>query len=253
MDKKMSSKLISTLIITILFTKDNFICDCKVCEILTKTVGVVSKCPSNKKEMEEVSRRKNCEQYVKKAEVNKCSDYEKIRYHCVINAFGNQTIEICAPEKRINGYCTEFNEEVGQIQANFYLDCTQFLPPCKSHYNSAEAYLYKNCYNYTNIQEVVKSTKGGNIIQIQEKDVTNQLSSPVAYMLSYSKIIEPISMVIIICNVVLLIIIVILYSGILPKFVRYIIGEKEKVQHNDPFQGHPRPIDEEERLNADGL
>ncbi|XP_062619702.1 uncharacterized protein LOC134281242 [Saccostrea cucullata] len=104
--------------------------------------------------MEEVSRRKNCQQYVEEAKLKNCRDYGKIQYHCVINSFGNQSLEVCAPEKIIFGFCTEFNQEIGKILANYYLDCTTFMPPCEKKYYSSNAYLYKGCYNYSNNMKV---------------------------------------------------------------------------------------------------
>ncbi|XP_061168329.1 uncharacterized protein LOC133177280 [Saccostrea echinata] len=115
------------------------ICDNRFCDMWKETVKIVRICPSNETKIE--NKNKNCLKYAEKAHLNNCIDYTKIRYHCVLNSHGNQTIEVCAPEKRINGFCAEFNEEAGEILPNHYLDCSLFTPPCRSHYNSPDAYL----------------------------------------------------------------------------------------------------------------
>lgn len=57
-------------------------------------------CPTTKAEMEEAARNKNCVSY---AGNQNCTDPGKFKYHCVINVFRNETIEVCAPERKING------------------------------------------------------------------------------------------------------------------------------------------------------
>lgn len=37
------------------------------------------------------------------ANQQRCSDAHKFVYHCVINEFQNETLEVCAPQKLIAG------------------------------------------------------------------------------------------------------------------------------------------------------
>lgn len=57
-------------------------------------------CPTTKQEWETAAQRKNCN---KTAAQQTCSDAKKFVYHCVINVFQNETIEVCAPQKLITG------------------------------------------------------------------------------------------------------------------------------------------------------
>ncbi|XP_062566135.1 uncharacterized protein LOC134228500 [Saccostrea cucullata] len=127
------------------------------CEISVKSKKIVKSCPSNRTEMEESAKRLNCQKYLR---INNCSDDpNNIYYHCVINESGNKTIEVCAPKITIFGHCTEFNEEAGYIQANYYLDCKNFkVTPCGKYYGSNEAYLYKECYNHTRNAQIFGAT-----------------------------------------------------------------------------------------------
>lgn len=53
-------------------------------------------CPTTKQEWETAAKRKNCD---KIATQQTCSDPEDFVYHCVINGFQNETLEVCAPQK----------------------------------------------------------------------------------------------------------------------------------------------------------
>lgn len=52
-------------------------------------------CPQNVNEWNEAAARKGCEKIS-----HSCSSFV---YHCVINAWGNETIEVCAPRLLIVG------------------------------------------------------------------------------------------------------------------------------------------------------
>lgn len=57
-------------------------------------------CPTTKQEWETAAKRKNCD---KIATQQTCSVPEKFVYHCVINGFQNETLEVCAPQKLVKG------------------------------------------------------------------------------------------------------------------------------------------------------
>lgn len=60
----------------------------------------MSSCPTSKKEWDIAARKKNCS---KIASHQKCSSVEKFQYHCVLNGYRNETLEVCAPSRVIFG------------------------------------------------------------------------------------------------------------------------------------------------------
>lgn len=85
------------------------------------------------------------------AYANQCFEPERLVYHCVINTFVNQILEVCAYAQNIlQGLCTEFNIRGNIIQPNVRANCTVFAQnPCPQLYNSNEAHKYKGCYELT--------------------------------------------------------------------------------------------------------
>ena len=65
------------------------------CNDSTATVEVVSHCPTTLEEQVEAAVRKSCSKYS-----HKCSSFV---YHCVINVWENETLEVCTPRKIIVG------------------------------------------------------------------------------------------------------------------------------------------------------
>ena len=61
------------------------------CSISNQTVQIVDSCPQNEKEWKEASAKKNCSGYA-----HRCNDPDNLLYHCVINPFINETLEVCA-------------------------------------------------------------------------------------------------------------------------------------------------------------
>ncbi|XP_062569003.1 uncharacterized protein LOC134231092 [Saccostrea cucullata] len=149
---------IMCIYITVLLQK-SFIVFGSRCAISEETKTIVNSCPSNKRELEKSEGKMNCWKY---RENNTCSKDipDNMFYHCLINEFGNKTIEVCAPRIRILGFCAEFNEEAGVIQENLFLGCTTFKSnPCKKNYYSNEAFMYEDCYNYTKNAKIFETGK----------------------------------------------------------------------------------------------
>ncbi|XP_062571141.1 uncharacterized protein LOC134233137 [Saccostrea cucullata] len=74
-----------------------------------------------------------------------CTEKTNFKYHCVLNEWGNRTVEVCAPETHIIGAaCAEFNTGGQFIQEHYRsgVKCTT----CPFLYMSTEAYKYKECY-----------------------------------------------------------------------------------------------------------
>lgn len=70
------------------------------CKEAVESVKAVSSCPTTKERWEKAASRKNCWE---KALKQNCSAPEKFVYHCVINGYGNATLELCAPKRLILG------------------------------------------------------------------------------------------------------------------------------------------------------
>lgn len=116
------------------------------CHISRNTVEVVDDCPDSKEKWGEAAARKNCTAYA-----SQCDKPQQLVYHCVINSYTNETLELCAYGKYIlSGYCTEYSLLGNRIQQNLRTNCTQFKEnPCPSGYHSTEAYKYPGCYKLT--------------------------------------------------------------------------------------------------------
>lgn len=54
-------------------------------------------CPDSAEKWKEAAARKNCAVYA-----NQCDEPGRLEYHCVINTFVNETLEICAYRKTIH-------------------------------------------------------------------------------------------------------------------------------------------------------
>lgn len=142
---------------------------------VAKSVVYVPFCPTSMKERDRAANIKNCS---KLATQQNCSDV--LDYHCVINGFRNETLEVCATKRLIAGdvyaliyilysksffislykivpvlfnellnmfflgFCTEFNVAGGVIQSHSSAPCNKMtFPKCDIHYNSSEAYKCK--------------------------------------------------------------------------------------------------------------
>lgn len=58
------------------------------------TVRVVQTCPQNEAELSRAQQQKKCELLAK---YQRCTKPDQFKYHCVLNVFLNETIEVCAP------------------------------------------------------------------------------------------------------------------------------------------------------------
>lgn len=89
------------------------------CPISRKTVQIVDECPDSLEKWIKAAMRKNCASFA-----NQCSKPSKLQYHCVINSFVNETIEVCAyPKNIVLGryfYCFIIFEYLKIINGMFY-------------------------------------------------------------------------------------------------------------------------------------
>lgn len=144
------------------------------CSEAVKTVKVVESCPTTKEKWEEAAIKKNCRN---DAAQQNCTNANLFLYHCVINGYGNETLEVCAPRRVISskiyfiyiskmyylfhyasviqvvnpvlflGFCTEFNVAGGVIQVHTAASCTNTFPKCDAPYFSTDAYKCKSVKN----------------------------------------------------------------------------------------------------------
>lgn len=114
------------------------------CDVSGSTIQVVYNCPDSEDKWREAAARKNCAAYA-----NQCSDPNRLVYHCLINEYINQTLEVCAYAQNIVlGYCTYYSGN--RILPNFRTSCKKFvMNPCPDFYRSTEAYKYQGCYELT--------------------------------------------------------------------------------------------------------
>ena len=74
----------------------------KSCLQSLKSKTVVERCPSSKDEWDRAAQKKNCESLALR---QTCTTPDNFKYHCVINSYRNETVEVCAPARIILGYC----------------------------------------------------------------------------------------------------------------------------------------------------
>lgn len=107
---------------------------------------IVDECPDTEGKWREAAAKKNCSAYA-----SQCREPDRLVYHCVINPYVNQTLEVCAYAQNIVlGYCTEYNILGNLIQGNRKTNCKTFTnKPCQELYLSTKAYKYPGCYELT--------------------------------------------------------------------------------------------------------
>lgn len=70
------------------------------CQEAVASAALVTSCPTSQIEWDTAARKKNCSRI---ASQQNCAPVEKFRYHCVINGYRNETLEVCAPSRIIFG------------------------------------------------------------------------------------------------------------------------------------------------------
>lgn len=95
----------------------------------------------------------------------------QFQYHCVINELRNALLEVCALNRTIFGYCSEYNTMGKVIQEHYGAQCTTHELPCPVLYNSAESYKYQTCYH------LAKGTDRNTEIKLSSKQQSLQSSS----------------------------------------------------------------------------
>lgn len=118
------------------------------CPLANETAEIVLSCPQTEEEWEKAAAKKNCEDFT-----HPCHTYI---YHCVINAWKNATVEVCAPSKLIVGnVCAEFSFGGNKIQRHYDAKCQR----CPTVYNSSDTFNYSECYDYVKKSREINKTK----------------------------------------------------------------------------------------------
>lgn len=75
------------------------------CEISALTVNYVNQCPEDSKSWQLAARKMNCEGIEEGCQQGIRADNHQFvfQYHCVINVWGNATLEVCAFNRTILG------------------------------------------------------------------------------------------------------------------------------------------------------
>ncbi|XP_078329648.1 uncharacterized protein LOC111102730 isoform X2 [Crassostrea virginica] len=141
-------EIYSTLVICSLLD----IAICGVCPVSTPTVTSVPRCPATLEEMKEAAQRKKCEMM---ADSKNC-DMPPV-YHCLLNQWKNDTIEVCASPWYISGFCAIYNTVEMKVTDDFTRDCAT-MKDCPTRYHSPEAYKYQTCYEKINTGKISTSS-----------------------------------------------------------------------------------------------
>lgn len=72
----------------------------RYCQEAVDSAKSVTFCPTTKAEWDDAARRKNCSSIASKPN---CTTFQLLQYHCVINEFRNELLEVCAPSRIIFG------------------------------------------------------------------------------------------------------------------------------------------------------
>lgn len=72
----------------------------RYCQEAVDSVVIVDSCPTSKTEWDNAALRKNCNRTASK---QNCGPVDQFVYHCVINGYRNETLEVCAPSRIIFG------------------------------------------------------------------------------------------------------------------------------------------------------
>ncbi|XP_062617425.1 uncharacterized protein LOC134279086 [Saccostrea cucullata] len=133
----------------ILFTQQ-FCLETKQCVESLPTVREVVNCPATEDEWNVAVQRKRCDAI---AIIQKCVNPSELEYHCLVNHWSNETVEVCAPRWILTGYCGYYDTSINRIFNNVNEDCTKFKNPCPSRYKASESYKYQECYRIKNTQK----------------------------------------------------------------------------------------------------
>lgn len=137
------------------------------CYVSLATIETMSSCPSNEAELHLAKKRKPCEHI---AEIQNCTERDKFKYHCVLNAWENKTVAVCAPEIISKGFCLKFDEVGARLQELYDRDCTNHSKPCKTRFSSSNVLHYLQCNDVPRR----KHESANKAVQTEDHESTNK-------------------------------------------------------------------------------
>lgn len=130
------------------------------CLVSLLTVQTVTSCPTNTAELAQARKRKQCQHL---SIIQNCTTPGNFQYHCVLNTYENETVEVCAPIIISQGYCLKYDEGGARLQNIYDQECTNYSKPCTTRFNSSELLHYFQCNDILNkskqTNSVVNTTK----------------------------------------------------------------------------------------------
>lgn len=110
---------------------------------LVIVVNSTSSCPSTAEKWNARAEKVNCESMLSTVNVN-------LKYHCLVNHWGNESVELCGEESEIIGHsCPEFNQGGNRIQEKYKHKCNHSDPPCPFKFYASEVFKYPSCLQLT--------------------------------------------------------------------------------------------------------
>lgn len=203
----------------------------RYCQEAVDSVVIVDSCPTSKTEWDDAARRKNCSSIASK---QNCGPVDQFVYHCVINGYRNETLEVCAPSRIIFGRCVEFNVGGGVIQDQRSAPCTDPFPKCDAIYDSWKAYTFPDCYKLVSMGEKTSSTT----VIIPTTPTTTDDALPVEYLLS-------------IIAAVVFVFLLAVFVAVLLYCKRNQGSTKRKFEESTGDSGHVYGVDVEKTLRED--
>lgn len=140
------------------FLQQIYISEPRLCPEAIGSIEYVLSCPTSKQEWDTAASKKNCSRL---ASLQNCSSAEQLKYHCVINGFRNETLEVCAPSRIIFGI---------SFMHNFYSISLCLLYCLKQIYQFVKVIqnMYKFFRTLCRIQSSRRSNSGSNVISMQQ-------------------------------------------------------------------------------------
>ncbi|XP_062618039.1 reticulocyte-binding protein homolog 2a-like isoform X2 [Saccostrea cucullata] len=98
----------------------------------------ISKCPTSRNGWKERALLKNCSAFPQTCK-------RPLEYHCLLNAYRNRSVEVCAPKTRlVQQYCPSYSLNAQRITDQY--NCSTLFPDCPKHqYYSTDVVNYTGC------------------------------------------------------------------------------------------------------------
>eukprot|EP00105_Crassostrea_gigas_P004584 XP_011417834.1 PREDICTED: uncharacterized protein LOC105321267 [Crassostrea gigas] len=110
---------------------------------LVIVVNSTSSCPSTAEKWNARAEKVNCKSMLSTVNVT-------LKYHCLVNHWGNESVELCGEESEIIGHsCPEFNQGGNRIQEKYKHKCNHSDPPCPFKFYASEVFKYPSCIKLT--------------------------------------------------------------------------------------------------------